>query len=162
VRIDVIGTPKAKGSPKVITRGRGGAPRPYPLVLHDSKESASWAAEVGRAACAAMQGAAMFVGLALHVHVTFRLVRPAGHFGKRGLKPSAPAWPSTKPDLDKLIRNTMDPLEGVVFDGDSRIAVFDARKVYCGPGEAPGATIVIEALGQAPMSIDETLHNLPI
>lgn len=148
ITVNVFGTPKAKGSPKVVTRGRGGVVLPFPRVLHDTPESASWASEVGQAAVMVVQrtGAAMFVDRALIVRVTFRLIRPAGHFGKKGLKPSAPAYPHTKPDLDKLLRNTMDPLEGVVFDGDSRIAAFDARKVYCEPGEGPGATITVELL----------------
>lgn len=146
ISLEVVGTPKPKGSPKVVTRGRGGVPLPYPRVLPDSPETASWAAEVGLAARAAMAELPMFVGQALLVRVVFRLVRPAGHFGKRGLKPSAPEYPATKPDLDKLLRNTMDPLEGVVFDGDSRIVAFDARKVYCEPGEVAGALITVELL----------------
>ena len=155
ITVHVFGTPKPKGSPKVVTRGKGGVPRPFPLVLHDTTESRSWATEVGQAAVLVMQrtaGAEMFVGQALLVRAVFRLVRPTGHFGKKGLRPGAPAFPATKPDLDKLLRNTMDPLEGVVFDGDSRIAAFDARKVYCGPGEGPGATIIVELL-EAPAEL---------
>jgi Holliday junction resolvase RusA-like endonuclease len=146
ISLEVLGTPKPKGSPKVVTRGRGGKPLPFPRVLHDSPESASWAAEVGLAARRAMHEQPMFTGHALMVRVVFRLVRPAGHYGKRGLLPSAPRFPATKPDLDKLIRNTMDPLEGVVFDGDSRIAAYDARKVYCEAGEPAGADITVELL----------------
>lgn len=151
ITMHVDGTPAPKGSPKVVTRGRGGVPLPFPRVLADSPATRSWAAEVAAAARATMatELGAMFVGQALSVRVVFFLVRPAGHYGKRGLRPGAPTYPATKPDLDKLIRNTMDPLEGVIYDGDSRIVHFDARKVYCAPGEVAGATITIE-LAEAP------------
>lgn len=151
ITLHVDGTPAPKGSPKVVTRGRGGVPLPYPRVLADSPATRSWAAEVASAAREhmALELGAMFVGVALSVTVVFRLVRPAGHYGKSGLRPAAPRYPATKPDLDKLIRATMDPLEGVVYDGDSRIVHFDARKVYCAPGEVAGADITIE-LAEAP------------
>lgn len=164
ITIRVLGTPKPKGSPKVVTRGKGGVPRPFPLVLHDTAESRTWATEVGYAAKRVMEaGGEMFTGRALLVRVVFRLVRPQGHYGKRGLLPSAPPFPATKPDLDKLIRNTMDPLEGVVYDGDSRIVAFDAKKVYCAPGEGPGADVTVELLDvPAELELDEAQPALAL
>jgi Holliday junction resolvase RusA-like endonuclease len=147
VAFRVDGTPAPKGSMRAFTvplRNGGVAAR----VIPDNRPQArSWSAEVAGAAREAMAQTPMFAGEALAVRVTFRLVRPAGHFGKAGLKRSAPTLPKVKPDLDKLLRATMDPLEGVVYDGDSRIVVFDARKVYAGPGELAGADIAIEAVG---------------
>lgn len=141
----VDGTPAPKGSKKFLLRRGNGQPI---IIDGNSKAVKSWSADVAGAARTAMAQMPMFSGRALQVVIVFRLVRPAGHFGKAGLKRSAPAFPQVKPDLDKLLRATMDPLEGVVYDGDSRIVAFDARKVYAGPGEVAGADITVEVVGQ--------------
>lgn len=148
VVIDVAGTPAGKGSPQIITRGRGGAPLPFPRVAPDSKATAEWARQVKRAARLAVRDGlvtAAFVDTPLWVEVVFRLARPKGHYGARGLLPSAPRWPAVKPDIDKLVRNTLDPLHTLVLDDDSRIVELHARKVYAQLGEEPGARIVIRA-----------------
>lgn len=141
--IRVLGTPAPKGSPRVVMRGRGGVPLKSPRVLKDSPRTEAWHSIVAYAAQEAMVGRVPFVGVALRVSVIFRLRRPWGHYGKKGLLPSAPPYPSVKPDLDKLIRATMDPLEGVVFDGDSRIVETLSRKLYAELGEPEGAEIVV-------------------
>ncbi len=143
VRIVVHGTPAPKGSPRVITKGRGGVPLKAPRVIKDSEETENWHALVAHAAEEAMSGRKPFFQQALSVRTTFYLLRPQGHYGVRGLRPSAPRWPKTKPDLDKLLRATMDPLENVVFDGDSRIVEHVARKAYAELGESIRAEIVI-------------------
>ena len=139
----VIGKPAPKGSPRVVTKGKGGKPLPFPRVLKDSKATVSWHQAVAGTAEIAMRARAPFAGKALSVAVVFRLRRPKGHYGKKGLRPSAPAYPAVKPDLDKLVRATMDPLEGVVFDGDSRIVLLNAEKHYADLGEAESATITV-------------------
>jgi Holliday junction resolvase RusA-like endonuclease len=66
---------------------------------------------------------------AVGVSVTFILDRPRGHFGTGRnaavLKPSAPPFPATMPDLDKLLR--------AVFDGltDGQVWRDDGQVVYC-------------------------------
>ena len=139
----VIGTPAPKGSPRVITKGKGGRPLPFPKVLKDSKRTESWHQAVAGTAEIAMRAREAFTGEALSVAVVFRLRRPKGHYGKKGLRSSAPVYPAVKPDLDKLVRATMDPLEGVVFDGDSRIVLLKAEKQYAALGEAEGAVLTI-------------------
>lgn len=157
----VVGTPAPKGSKSsfVPINKHTGQPFRRPnggIVVSTVDGNApavkAWHGDVALAAREAMHGLPMFVGNPLGVAVVFRLVRPAGHFGKRGLKPTAPRFPSVKPDLDKLLRATMDPLEGIVFDGDSRIARFEVTKVYCAPGEVAGADITVELL-EAPAEL---------
>jgi Holliday junction resolvase RusA-like endonuclease len=75
----------------------------------------------------------------LEVEITFFLARPKGHFGKRGLLPSAPEFPAVKPDVDKLARSTIDALHGAVFANDSRVVHLRATKLYA--RAAPGAFI---------------------
>jgi len=64
------------------------------------------------------------------VYLTFLLPRPAGHTGKRGLLPSAPAFPHRKPDIDRLARACLDALTGVVYLDDAQVTDLVARKRY--------------------------------
>ena len=153
VEVLVVGDAAAKGSPKVVTRGRGGVPLPFPRVLKDSAKTYRWERMVATAAMLAMQGRAPFRDRPLDAQLVFATNRPRGHFGKRGLLPSAPLAPATKPDADKLARSTLDALQGVVFDDDSRIVRLDIGKVYVPDGEAGGALIRVKHA--APITIGE-------
>jgi Holliday junction resolvase RusA-like endonuclease len=150
IRFRVIGRPAPKGSPRVITRGRGGRPLPHPRVLTDSENSERWQALVRACATEHMKrtGDAMYENTALAVYVVFYLPRPEGHFSKsrsrKGeLLPSAPGWPANKAigDGDKLARSTFDGLSGVCFDDDARIVEMVVEKVY---GAPIGALITIQ------------------
>ncbi len=139
----VAGTPAPKGSFRIVTRGRGGKALPFPRVLKDTPKTEAWHAMVAHEAEQRMRGRVPFAGVALAVSIRFYLRRPEGHFSRNGLKPSAPLWPAVKPDIDKLLRATLDPLEGLVFDGDSRIVVVDAIKHYAPLGRTSGAQIIV-------------------
>lgn len=71
---------------------------------------------------------------AVAVALRFGLPRPKGHWGTGRnadrLKPSAPAWPATKPDVDKLERAVLDALTGVLWADDSQVVMLSADKVY--------------------------------
>ena len=49
----------------------------------------------------------------------------------------------TKPDIDKLIRGTLDALTGIVWEDDSQVTKVMARKCF----GAPGTHVRIEWLG---------------
>jgi Holliday junction resolvase RusA-like endonuclease len=53
--------------------------------------------------------------------LTFYTPRPAGHYGKRGLRPGAPTRPTTRPDVLKLARAVEDACTGIVWRDDSQI-----------------------------------------
>jgi Holliday junction resolvase RusA-like endonuclease len=148
VRIVVEGVPAPKGSFRISSRGRGRKP----IVRKDSPKTERWERVVAQTAQVAMAGRARFVDVPLRVVVYFRMPRPLGHYGKRGLLASkANAVPAVKPDIDKLLRSTFDPLEGIVFDQDSRIVEVLAHKGYVQDGETPGAVVTVWAgLGQVP------------
>lgn len=144
--VHVQGVPAPKGSMKAFVVGRV-APRA--VVTHDNNERTKlWAGLVGEAARAAMEGRLMFRDQAVRVHVEFRLPRPVGHFKPGGeLRRSSPHFPLVKPDLDKLVRATMDAIKGIVFDEDSRIVTLAASKYYATDIVGPGALITVtEAL----------------
>lgn len=147
VTLTVRGTPAPKGSGRaILVRGR---------AMHvpsgsdvNARALKSWDVAVRDAAAAAIGqvDAPPFVGKALKLTVVFYMRRPSGHYTKKGkLKPSAPAFPISKPDWSKLVRATEDSMIGIVFDDDSRIAHAEVQKRWAAPG-AEGATILVEEL----------------
>jgi Holliday junction resolvase RusA-like endonuclease len=50
----------------------------------------------------------------------------------------------TRPDATKLWRPTEDALTGIVWRDDSQIIRQLVRKRYCGPGEVPGAEVLVD------------------
>lgn len=64
----------------------------------------------------------------LRVKLVVLVLHPLSHFTAnlrdRGLKASAPRWPSSKPDLDKLQRSLGDALQGVLWRDDSQISTW--------------------------------------
>jgi Holliday junction resolvase RusA-like endonuclease len=64
------------------------------------------------------------------VRVEIHLPRPKGHFGKRGLRASAPTRPAVKPDLDKLCRAILDALTGLAWRDDAQVVGLGAWKNY--------------------------------
>jgi crossover junction endodeoxyribonuclease RusA len=100
----------------------------------------------------AVRSEALATGLAIsaepiYLHLLFRFRRPKGHWNAKGeLKASAPQTPTTRPDLDKLCRSTLDALTGVLFHDDSQVAFLVASKEYCLPGELEGCQIEIREI----------------
>lgn len=82
------------------------------------------------------------------VEVRFYMPRPAYHFGKGSnasvLKFGAPAFPDSKPDLDKLLRAILDGVTaGGAINDDSQVVSVECIKRYAGKGSLPGAEIGI-------------------
>jgi Holliday junction resolvase RusA-like endonuclease len=144
IRFYVAGRPAPKGSPRIITRGRGGRPLPHPRVLSDSENSAAWQALVRACATEHMKrtGGQMYVNVPLHVVLEFRLPRPGKHYGRRGLLTSAPTYPANKAigDGDKLARCALDGLNGICIDDDGRVVHLVVLKHY---GQPMGCLITI-------------------
>lgn len=80
------------------------------------------------------------------VVVVFSLPRPKSHYGTGRnadvLKASAPSHPTTKPDLDKLVRACLDALSTVAFEDDSQVVSVIARKRY---GEASTGISILDS-----------------
>lgn len=148
IAFEVLGVPGAKGSPHArVHNGH--------VVMHERTKSRSWERTVRERAVEILPSGSgpRYVQVALAVEIEFRIARPSGHWAKRGgLKPSAPAWPSVKPDLDKLARSTLDALTGCVFDDDARIVSLTLAKVYAMPGRE-GAAITVRELGQQAIAL---------
>lgn len=139
----VCGDPVAQGRPRFASKGRGGKPLPF-VRTYDPKKSRDWKEDV-RLQAITCQADTLLQG-ALKMNLTFILQRPKGHYGKKGLRPSAPFYHITKPDLDNMVKGIKDALSGVCYERDQQICELHADKEYTADGEAPGVTIRIEEL----------------
>jgi len=85
------------------------------------------------------------IGYAVSVEAVFAYGRPKGHYGTGRnagrVKPSAPTWKASAPDLDKLQRALGDALTqaGVLRD-DALIVQWMPAKVW---GDAPETRVVV-------------------
>ena len=127
---DVAGVPKAQGSVRVVTGHR---------IIHDSHDLSRWRDTIQMAAVDAARRADIDLPLdrPVHVKAVFWLPRP---------KTVRRLLPSTKPDLDKLIRavgDALSPRVGArVIADDSRIVGWRAVKAYA-DGRRPGAHVEV-------------------
>lgn len=127
---EIAGVPVPQGSKRVFN-GR--------LVDVNHARLREWRALVG----GAVEQLGWFDG-PVRVELNFYLPRPKGHFGAKGIRPSAPGRPAVRPDVDKLVRACLDSMTGVVFRDDSQVVTLLARKLYA-DGRQPGVVIEIEA-----------------
>lgn len=123
----VPGKPVPQGSMRAFTRKGGG------VGMTPTNEGLlkTWRQDVGFHA--RMAGAYLMKG-AVRVEIAFTLPRPRSHFGTGRnagkVKPSAPRYPTTKPDTDKLIRAVLDALTYVCFTDDAQVTMITATKEY--------------------------------
>ena len=140
------GIPQTKGSTKAfVPRGWRRA-----IVTNDNAKAKPWQGTIALAARAA--GVTMLPGAA-SLTMTFRFLRPKSHIGKRGLRASAPARHTQKPDIDKCVRVVLDALTGIAYADDSQVVDISAEKRWV-TGEA-GVRVVVDGLdGVAPSAAD--------
>lgn len=126
----VRGTPAPQGSKRHVGGGR---------MVEQSPHLAPWRAVVTQAAAQALTRSPWRPDpqAPLGLSVVFTVARPASHWrtGKHShlLRPTAPAWPVARPDVDKLIRSTMDALtDAGAMSDDARIISVVAVKAYPG------------------------------
>lgn len=142
ITLRVIGEPAPQGSK---ARGRNGG-----LYEMSTKKLKPWRAAVR---AAVLQHAAPVAGPvwpsgALTVEITFRLQRPAAHYGTGRnagvLKDWAPEHPETRPDSDKLLRSTLDALKiAGIYGDDGQVTDPLVHKRYARHGRPTGAVISI-------------------
>jgi Holliday junction resolvase RusA-like endonuclease len=78
---------------------------------------------------------------ALGLSLWFFVPRPRGHVGKRGLLPSAPMFPTTRPDVLKLARGVEDACTGILWRDDAQIVEEGLYKRYADDGRPIGVLI---------------------
>lgn len=134
IQFVVEGTPAPQGSKRHVGNGR---------LVESSKALRPWRATVTARAVEAMRGKPAMGG-PLELTCVFTFTRPSAHFGKNGLKASAPLHKTTAPDTDKLTRAICDALaDAGVYRNDAQVARIVASKIY---GTAARAFISIDEI----------------
>lgn len=119
LRFTVAGVAQPRGSKTPGRRADGSV-----FVRDDNPKSRDWMKTVSRTAAAAMfQASKRPTGKPVLLAVTVYRTRPQGHFGTgknaAEVKPRAPAYPATKPDVTKLVRGIEDALNEIVWTDDA-------------------------------------------
>lgn len=132
MRIHVEGIPAPQGSKNsAIVNGK--------IVMWEASATkvAAWRKAIRQACQDWMNaGGKPFGTEALVIEITFILERP---------KSNTRQYPTTKPDLDKLIRATLDGLtQAAIWRDDCQIVAINAIKVYESKQQPPGAFIDIK------------------
>lgn len=136
------GTPAPQGSKSAMRHRTTGKI----IVLESGRKTVlPWRKAV--TAAAKEHGGRVPAGDAVSVTLHFYLPRPKGHYGTGRnagiLKDWAPTVPTTKPDLDKLVRSTLDALTTAgTYQDDSNVWMVTAVKNYA-DAIKPGARIEI-------------------
>lgn len=138
IRFAVYGHAEPAGSKRAVPMGKSGRWG----VIDANPKAMKWRERVAQEAARIMNGRPLLRG-ALEVEFAFFTPRPKGHFGRKGLLPSAPAWPTIAPDLLKRARNVEDAMTGLVYANDAQITRELLSKEY---GEPERVEIFIRPL----------------
>jgi Holliday junction resolvase RusA-like endonuclease len=146
--VTVYGDPKTKGSVTAFIPRRGDGsmvtrPNGDPMVVKTDDTGArgkQWLTTVAEKVALEMQASGM-PAVAPKVPIVLEMVfyrpRAASHYGTGRnadlLKASAPAYPATKPDVDKLTRAILDALKGVAWHDDGQVIGAPAWKEFGTP-----------------------------
>jgi Holliday junction resolvase RusA-like endonuclease len=141
----VIGKPQPAGSKKGFVNPKSGRV----IITDDAKKSRPWKQQVAGEARARM-GGVPFAG-PVDLTVTFFVRRPKGHYGTgrnaNVLKPSAPAFPTTRPDTTKLVRAVEDAMsDAAVWGDDAQVVDQHAFKRYCEAGEPERCEVTVRSM----------------
>ena len=135
LKFKVAGIPKAQPRVKAFRRGNHAG-------VYDPGTADGWKLLVREEARKAWNGE-QFEG-AVKIEVQFWMPRPKVHFNKSGLKAGTPAFHTSKPDLDNLLKAVLDALTNLgVWRDDSQIASVRCYKCF---GTNPGASVCINSI----------------
>lgn len=143
--ITAYGSPGPQGSKRHMGRG---------IMVESSKKVKPWREAVKAAALA--RGLNPVITGPVTLEITFTLTRPKYHYGTGRnalrLRDRAPTYPTSPPDLSKIVRSTEDAITDVgIWRSDAQAVIEVTRKVYPGTHpdalDRPGAVIRITPLG---------------
>lgn len=126
--IVVLGTPQPGGSKRAFRSGN------RVLVTDSNPRAAQWKRAVAEAAIES--GAVMEDG-PVSVRMVFYVARPKSHYGtgrnSERIRPGAPQFPESRPDVLKLARPVEDALTGIAYRDDSQTVSLTLEKRYGTP-----------------------------
>lgn len=132
VKFTVLGTPVAKGRPRL---GKWGTYTPEKTVNYENLVKLTYLQEVGQVK---LEGA-----LSAEVKAYFPVPKSTSK-KKREQMLNGEIKHTKKPDTDNLIKSVFDSLNSVAFDDDSAICVVHAYKGY---SDTPRVEIEIKEIG---------------
>ncbi|MFV5212710.1 RusA family crossover junction endodeoxyribonuclease [Azonexus caeni] len=129
VQFVVPGTPVGKGRPKFARRGNF-------VSTYTPEKTASYENLVKVAAQSAMNGANPFK-IAVSSTITIRLVPPASWSNKKRMAAiCGDLRPTSKPDIDNVVKGIFDAMNNIVFLDDKQVVELTVRKEYAERAEA--------------------------
>jgi Holliday junction resolvase RusA-like endonuclease len=131
--VTVFGKAKPAGSKRAFAYRPKGGGKMKAAVSDANPDSKDWKLQVAQICGEAMAGLELYEKTPLRAEFTFYVMRPKGHSGMKGLRPSAPPYPITRPDLLKLARGIEDAMSKVVYRDDSEIVTEVLNKRYGQP-----------------------------
>jgi Holliday junction resolvase RusA-like endonuclease len=150
IEFTVPGAPVAAGSKKAFpVHGKDG--RLHVAVADDSgPKGVEWRAAIRHAAASVIRSLPLAVEFLhrapLRLELAFVVARPLSHVGKRGVRPSAPTHPTTRPDVLKLARAVEDACTGILWRDDSQIVEELLAKRYAAVGGPIGVHVRVVPL----------------
>lgn len=102
-----------------------------------------WRARIALAAHAAVNPDLLAPRGPLCLTLAFAMPRPKGHYGKHGVRRSAPVFPVVRPDVLKLARVVEDACTGILWHDDAQICVEILTKEY---GRRIGVRVSVAAM----------------
>ncbi len=131
----VPGKPVGKGRPRAARRGKG-------ITLYTPEKTATYESTVALVASQAMAGRPLIAG-PVNVLMKISLAIPASWSErKRDFALSGALLPTTKPDMDNVVKAVFDAINGVVWLDDTQVATLHAIKRY---GAVPGVQVMIHS-----------------
>jgi len=140
----VLGIAQPQGSKRAF-RTPGGRM----IVADSSAKARPWRQEVASVAAEAWGDRPLLTG-PVTLALSFWRARPRGHYGSGSrsgvVRPSAPAFPTTKPDSLKLGRAIEDSLTSIVFRDDAQVVEHRIAKRW---GTPPRVEVAVFELAEA-------------
>lgn len=125
----IPGTPVGKGRPKFARRGNF-------VTTYTPEKTASYENLVKVKAQEAMNGRAMIEG-ATRVEITLHVTPPASWSGKKTRAALLhEIRPTTKPDMDNVIKGIFDAMNEIVWRDDKQVCELRVVKLYSPAAEA--------------------------
>jgi Holliday junction resolvase RusA-like endonuclease len=139
--LELAGDPIARAEPRIVRFGNRAGLADSPVT---KKGKADWLS-VWIAA-----GSPRLIDGPIELRLLIVVDRPKSHFGTGAnahtLKPTAPRFPETKPDVSNVLKLAEDALKSRAFRDDSQIVCGDFTKRYATDGEHPFTRVELGVL----------------
>lgn len=135
----VYGEPKAQPRVRAFARKMGNGK--FAARVYDPGTAEAWKSQIAEAAKPFIERT---ITNPVRLKLEFFMPRPKSHFGKKGLKPNAPQFHVSKPDLDNMEKAIKDALTQIhMWQDDCQVIGVTKRKHYAQDNAECGVIITI-------------------